>query len=57
MTYVQRGLGNIWKENIMDLEADIKEYKLVGEFLTELKKEFSRGGDKSRKVTELKDLE
>ena len=54
---MQRGLGNIWKENIMDLEADIKEYKLVGEFLTELKKEFSRGGDKSRKVTELKDLE
>ena len=48
----------MWKENILeDLEGGLLEYKMVGEFLANIKKEF-RGGDKKLvKVAELKRLE
>ena len=41
LMYVQRGAGDIWKENIMkDLEKGIVEYETVEEFLEIIKKEF-----------------
>ena len=48
----------MWKENIMEeLEAGELEYEMVEEFLTSLKKEFSRGEEESVKVVELRKLE
>ena len=48
---------NIWKENVLkDLEARILEYKMIGKFLTDLKKEFGREDDKTIKVAELKKM-
>ena len=44
LSYVQRGLADIWKKNIMkNLENEELEYITVGEFLMDLKKEFGRG--------------
>ena len=40
-----------------ELEERILEYKLVGEFLTTIKKEFGEGEEESVKVVELKRLE
>ena len=41
LSYVQGGLADIWKENMLeDLEGGLLEYKTVGEFLAEKKKEF-----------------
>jgi len=40
-----------------DLEAELLEYKIAEEFLTEIRKEFSRRDKKSAKVAELKRLE
>ena len=57
-SYIQGGLTDIWKENIIeDLEAGEVEYESVEEFLTNLKKEFGRGDKESVKVAELKKLE
>ena len=39
------------------MEKGNVEYKIVGEFLADLKKEFRRGSDKMMKVTELKKME
>jgi len=51
LSYVQGGSANIWKENVLeDLEVWKVEYKLVGEFLLEIKKELV-------KVAELKRIE
>jgi len=48
----------IWKENIMEeLETEEMEYETVEEFLTALKKEFSRREEESVKVAELRKLE
>ena len=57
LSYIQRELADIWKENILeDLERRLLEYEIVGEFLADIRKEF-RGGDKeSVKVAELKRL-
>ena len=56
--YVQGELVNIWKENVLeDLEAGTLEYVTIEEFLTNLKKEFSREDDKTMKVAELKKVE
>ena len=58
LLYVQRGLADIWKENILEnLEEGSLEYELVGEFLATIKKEFGKGDEKSVKVAELKKLE
>jgi len=49
---------DVWKENILeDLESENLEYEIVGEFLTDLKKEFRGGNEEIVKVTELKRLE
>ena len=51
---MQRESGDVWKKNILeDLEAELLKYETVGEFLTDIRKEF-RGEDKeSTKVVEL----
>ena len=55
ISYVQGGLVDIWKENILeDLEAETLEYVIVEKFLIDLKKEFGGRDDKTMKVTELK---
>ena len=55
LLYVQRGLANVWKENLLeDLELRELEFGLAEEFLLELKKEFDRGDEESVKVVELK---
>ena len=58
LSYVQRGLADIWKENLLEnLEAGSLEYKIVREFLADLKKEFREGDNKMMKVAELKRIE
>ena len=58
LSYIQGGSIDIWKENIMEeLKADEVEYKSVGEFLLEIKKEFEEGDKKATKVVELKRIE
>ena len=55
LSYVQGGSADIWKENMLeDLEIGSLEYKLVREFLADLKKEFGGGDSKIMKVAELK---
>ena len=54
MSYVQGGSADIWKENMLeDLEEGLLEYKTVGEFLMDIKKEFGEGDKESIKVAEL----
>jgi len=58
LSYVQGGLVDVWKENIMEeLEAGEVEYESVEEFLTSLKKEFGGGEEESVKAVELRKLE
>ena len=58
LSYMQRGLADIQKENILeDLEAEILEYVTVGEFLVDLKKKFEGGDNKMMKMAELKKVE
>jgi len=58
LSYVQGGSANVWKENIMEeLEAGEVEYESVEEFLTNLRKEFRGGEEKSVKVAELRKME
>jgi len=48
----------IWKENILeDLEAGLLKYKMVKEFLIEIKKKFGEKDKETVKVVELKRLE
>ena len=49
---------NVWKKNILeDLKVGLLEYKTVGEFLTDIKKEFGGGDEESTKAAELRKLE
>jgi len=58
LSYVQGGSADIWKENISEeLEVGEIEFKSVGEFLAEIKKEFRGGDEESVKVAELKKIE
>ena len=58
LSYVQRGLANVWKESVMkELETGEIEYETVKEFLTALKKEFGGEEEESVKVAELRKLE
>ena len=58
LLYVQEKLANVWKENLLeDLESKEVEFKLAGEFLLELKKEFGREDKELIKVVELKRIE
>ena len=58
LSYVQGGLADIWKENVMEeLETGEIEFESTGEFLAEIKKEFGGGDEESVKVAELKKIE
>ena len=58
LTYVQGGLADVWKENMMDeLESGEMEYETVEDFLTSLRKEFGGGEEKLVKAAELRKLE
>ena len=58
LLYVQGGLGDVWKENVMEeIKAGEVEYESVEEFLTILKKEFGGEEEKSVKVAELRKIE
>jgi len=58
LLYVQGGLADIWKENVMEeLEAGEVEYESVEEFLTGLRKEFRGEEEESVKAAELRKLE
>jgi len=55
---VQRGTVDVWKENVLkELEAEKLEWETVGEFLTEIKREFGRGEEESVKAAELRKME
>jgi len=58
LSYVQGGSVDVWKESILeDLEAGLLEYKMVKEFLVEIKKKFGGEDEETVKVIELKRLE
>jgi len=58
LLYVQGGLADVWKENVMEeLESGEIEYESAEEFLTSLRKEFGGGEEESIKVAELRKME
>jgi len=58
LSYVQGGLADVWKENVMEeLEAGEIEYKIAEKFLMSLRKEFRGGEEESVKAAELRKLE
>lgn len=58
LSYVQERLADVWKKNVMnDLKRGILNYKVVEEFLVDLKEEFSKGDNEILKVAELKRIE
>ena len=58
LSYVQGGLADIWKKNVMEeMEVGEVEYESVEEFLTCLRKEFGGGEEESVKAAELRKLE
>ena len=60
LSYVQRGLANIWKENILEnFETGVLEYKTAGKFLADLKRKFGEEKEEEEivKVAELRKLE
>jgi len=58
LSYVQEGLADVWKENILeDLEGGLLEYETVGEFLADIRKEFGGDNKETVKVAKLKRLE
>ena len=58
LLYVQGGAADVWKENVLEeLEAGKLEFKTVGEFLAEIKKEFGGGREELVKAAELRKLE
>jgi len=55
---MQEEVADVWKENVLEeLEAEELEFKTVGEFLAEIKKEFRREEKELVKIAELKKLE
>jgi len=57
LLYIQEELVNIWKKNILkDLESKSLECVIVGEFLVDLKKEFSSGDNEIIKIAKLKKI-
>ena len=58
LSYIQKELADIWKKNTLEnLERGLLEYKTVGEFLANIRKEFEGGNKELVKVVELKKLE
>ena len=57
LSYIQRGLVDIWKKNVME-EIEIGEIKFetAGEFLAEIRREFGGEDEKLVKVAELKKI-
>ena len=57
LLYVQGGSADVWKEILLeDLETKEVKFRLAGEFLLELRKEFEGGDKKSVKVAELRKI-
>ena len=55
---MQEGSVGIWKENMLEnLEGGSLEYKTVGKFLVDIRKEFEEEKEESVKVAELKRIE
>ena len=55
LSYVQGGSADIWKKNMLeDLEGELLEYEIVGEFLADIRKEFGGEDEELVKVTELR---
>jgi len=51
-------LADVWEKNMIeDLESRSLSYITIGEFLSDLKEEFSSGDNKMIKITELKKVE
>jgi len=58
LLYVQGGLADVWKEILLeDLETKEVKFRLAGEFLLKLRKEFKGGNKESVKVAELRKIE
>ena len=58
LSYVQGEVADVWKENLLEeLEAGELEFETVGEFLAEIKREFSGGKEEPVKAAELRKLE
>jgi len=58
LSYIQGGLADIWKENVIEeLETGEIEFKLAGEFLAGIRREFGGGDEELVKVVELKKIE
>ena len=58
LLYVQRELVDIWKKNVIkNLKSRSLSYIIVGEFLADLKKEFSGRDNETMKIAELKKVE
>ena len=56
--YMQGGSADVWKENMLEeLKIGELEFKTVGEFLAEIKKEFGGGEEELVKAAELRKLE
>ena len=54
LSYIQGELADVWKENnLKDLKVELLEYKIVEEFLADIKKEFRERDKETVKVTEL----
>ena len=58
LLYVQGGLADVWKENVIEeLESGEIEYETTEEFFTSLRKKFGRGEKESVKAAELRRME
>jgi len=58
LSYVQGGLADIWKENVIEeIETGEIEFESAEEFLAEIRKEFGGGDKESVKVAKLKKIE
>ena len=58
LSHVQEGSVDTWKKNVMEeLESGEVEYEMAEEFLTSLRKEFSRGEEEAVKAAELRRME
>jgi len=56
--YVQGRSADVWKKNVLEnLEGGLLEYKNIGEFLVDIKKEFGEGDEELVRVAELRRLE
>jgi len=58
LSYVQGGLADVWKENLMEeLESGEMKYESIEEFFTSLKKKFGGGEEEAVKAAELRRIE